>query len=154
MADDTRLTVSQAAAALGVSERTIRRRCTSGKISAKLVSTESGATWLIPLDALGIRSSEIEPAEPAAPVAATTPAELARLETDVQQIKAYLAGQINSREAMREDIGAALRAALAPLQESIEQLTEENIKLQSELAAQRPQPGRRSWLNLFSRKRL
>jgi excisionase family DNA binding protein len=152
MSTDSRLTVSQAAAALGVSERTIRRRCDAGKLAGELVSTESGATWLIPLDALGIRSSEIEPAEPAAPVAATTPAELARLETDVQQIKAYLAGQINSREAMREDIGAALRAALAPLQESIELLTEENIKLRAELAAQRPQPGRRFWANLLGRK--
>ncbi len=152
MSDTSRLTASQAAAALGVSERTIRRRCAAGKLAGELVSTESGATWLIPLDALEIRSSEIQPAEPTAPGAATTPAELARLETDVQQIKAYLAGQINSREAMREDISAALTQALSPVLMKLNELQEENSALRAQLAAQRPQPGRRPWANLLNRK--
>jgi predicted DNA-binding transcriptional regulator YafY len=152
MADDTRLTVSQAAAALGVSERTIRRRCTSGKLAAELVSTESGATWLIPIESLGLQPSLLPSAEPAAPAAATTPPELARLETDVQQIKAFLAGQINSREAMREDIGAALAQALSPVLMKLDELQAENSALRAELAAQRPQPGRSWWRNLIARK--
>ena len=41
------LTVSQAAAALGVSERTIRRRCDKGKLRARLVTTDSGPAWFI-----------------------------------------------------------------------------------------------------------
>jgi len=41
------LTVSQAAAALGVSERTIRRRCESGKIASHLATTENGREWQI-----------------------------------------------------------------------------------------------------------
>jgi excisionase family DNA binding protein len=41
------LTVSQAAALLQVSERTIRRRCESGKISGRLASLETGRAWLI-----------------------------------------------------------------------------------------------------------
>ena len=46
------LTVSQAAALLGVSERTIRRRCEGGKLAARLESTASGPAWLIDADAL------------------------------------------------------------------------------------------------------
>ncbi len=41
------LTVSQAAARLGVSERTIQRRCKNGQLSAHLVTDEDGAQWLI-----------------------------------------------------------------------------------------------------------
>jgi excisionase family DNA binding protein len=41
------LTVSQAAARLGISERTARRRCESGEIAARLETTESGKKWLI-----------------------------------------------------------------------------------------------------------
>jgi excisionase family DNA binding protein len=133
-----RLTVSQAAAALGVSERTIRRRCAAGKIEAELVSTETGATWLIPLASLGIASSEIQPADAAAPGAASHDdteiahqPQLARLESDVAQIKAYLAGQMSAR---------------------LEQLEEENARLRAELAAQRPQRVRSWWANLLSRK--
>jgi excisionase family DNA binding protein len=152
MSEETRLTVSQAAAALGVSERTIRRRCENGKLAGELVSTESGATWLIPIESLGLQPSLLPSAEPAAPAAATTPPELARLETDVQQIKAFLAGQINSREAMREDIGAALAQALSPVLMKLDELQAENSALRAELAAQRPQPGRSWWRNLIARK--
>ncbi len=41
------LTVSQAAARLGVSERTVQRRCKSGKLAAKLESGEEGAAWMV-----------------------------------------------------------------------------------------------------------
>jgi excisionase family DNA binding protein len=41
------LTVSQAAARLGISERTVQRRCKSGQLSARLVTDEDGAQWLI-----------------------------------------------------------------------------------------------------------
>jgi excisionase family DNA binding protein len=140
MSGATRLTVSQAAAALGISERTVRRRCENGKLKAELVSSESGATWSIPLASLGIAASAIQPAEAAVEAAAIhadepPPAtqQLARLENDIAQIKAYLAGQMSTR---------------------IQELEAENACLRAELAAQRPQPGRRSWLNLFSKKRL
>ncbi len=49
-APDEWLTVSQAAARLGVSERTVRRRCESGKLVARLVANEGGTggrAWLI-----------------------------------------------------------------------------------------------------------
>jgi excisionase family DNA binding protein len=41
------LTVSQAAALLGLSERTIRRRCERGELAARLVVNEGGKTWLV-----------------------------------------------------------------------------------------------------------
>ncbi len=138
MSDKTRLTVSQAAAALGVSERTIRRRCQSGKLQADLVSSESGATWLIPIDSLGLQPSLLPPAEAAgeaAAIHAATPhpeaQQLARMESEISQIKAYLAGQMSAR---------------------IADLEEENERLRAELSAQRPQPGRSWWANLLNRK--
>lgn len=126
-----KLTVSQAAAALGVSERTIRRRCASGKLTAELISGESGSEWLIPIESLGIQPSLIPAAEPAAPPAAISPPDLARIESDLAQIKAFLAGQMSAR---------------------LEELQEENARLRAALAAQRPQPGRTWWANLFKRK--
>ena len=41
------LTVSQAAARLGISERTVQRRCKNGQLSARLDTTPDGAQWLI-----------------------------------------------------------------------------------------------------------
>lgn len=41
------LTVSQAAARLGISERTVQRRCKRGQLSARLETTPDGTQWLI-----------------------------------------------------------------------------------------------------------
>jgi excisionase family DNA binding protein len=41
------LTVSQAAARLGISERTVQRRCKRGTITARLETTPDGTQWLI-----------------------------------------------------------------------------------------------------------
>ena len=41
------LTVSQAAAALSKSERTIRRRCESGKLTVRLDTSDTGKAWLV-----------------------------------------------------------------------------------------------------------
>ncbi len=51
------LTVSQAAALLKVSERTIRRRCEAGKLAARLDSNESGSVWLIDAAAISAVNS-------------------------------------------------------------------------------------------------
>lgn len=138
MSSTDHLTVSQAAAALGVSERTIRRRCASGKLAGELVSTETGATWLIPIQSLGIQPSLIPAADAAVEAAASVAIierpdqeQLARLESEIAQIKAFLAGQMSAR---------------------IADLEAENNALRAELAAQRPQPGRSWWANLLNRK--
>ncbi len=41
------LTVSQAAAALGISERAVQKRCASGKLAARRVETPQGTRWEI-----------------------------------------------------------------------------------------------------------
>jgi len=47
------LTVSEAAARLKVSERTIRRRCETGKLKADLQPTATGSAWHIEADSCG-----------------------------------------------------------------------------------------------------
>jgi excisionase family DNA binding protein len=47
------LTVSEAAAALKVSERTVRRRCETGKLKAELRPTATGTAWHIEADSCG-----------------------------------------------------------------------------------------------------
>jgi excisionase family DNA binding protein len=47
------LTVSQAAARLGISERTVRRRCEAGKLKAELKPTATGSAWHIEADSCG-----------------------------------------------------------------------------------------------------
>ncbi len=47
------LTVSEAAARLKVSERTIRRRCETGKLKAELQPTATGSAWRIEADSCG-----------------------------------------------------------------------------------------------------
>jgi excisionase family DNA binding protein len=47
------LTVSEAAARLKVSERTIRRRCETGKLKAELKPTATGSAWHIEADSCG-----------------------------------------------------------------------------------------------------
>lgn len=44
---DEWLTVSQVAAALEISERTVRRRCENGKLAARLITADSGPVWQI-----------------------------------------------------------------------------------------------------------
>jgi excisionase family DNA binding protein len=63
------LTVSQAAALLGVSERTVRRRCESGQLSARLMSNGAGKTWLISVAAT---NAAVTATEKSTPVAADT----------------------------------------------------------------------------------
>jgi excisionase family DNA binding protein len=58
------LTVSQAAARLGVSERTIRRRCESGRLVARLVVNEAGKTWLIDESATNSMATHTEMSAP------------------------------------------------------------------------------------------
>ncbi len=154
------ITVAQAAAILGVSQRSIRRRCASGHIAARSTITGHSKTWLIRRAAIvptevaedaAAATAEptddpTEPAGPASSTAATTaettdtlqrpaPDALAKLQSDVEQIKAYLAGQISTREAS--------------LIERLEQLTTENNELRSKLNAATQPSRKRSWWKLW-----
>ena len=121
-----RLTVAQAALALGMSERTLRRRVADGKIAAVKDSTPTtGTAWFIEaatVDALLCPSSQSAPTEeeqkeeetaPVAPLAllersaqAVEPqpeahAEIVQLRGEVLQIKAFLLGQVTAEDGQR-----------------------------------------------------
>jgi DNA-binding transcriptional MerR regulator len=122
-----KLTVSQAAAALGVSEKTIRRRCVSGALNCEKISTPTGESWVVSL-----------PAHAAATVAvasADTIAHLQTLETDVAQIKSFLAGQLSQQIATRDDVAQIVGDQLSPLIAELARLTAENEKLRSTVTA-------------------
>ncbi len=127
MSSPPRLTVSQAAAALGVSEKTIRRRCVAGTLNCEKIATASGPVWMVSL-----------PAHAAATVAvasADTLAHLQTLESDVAQIKGFLAGQLSQQIATRDDVAQIISEQLCPLLAELTRLTSENEKLRSELTA-------------------
>ncbi len=127
MSSPPRLTVSQAAAALGVSEKTIRRRCVAGTLNCEKIATATGPVWMVSL-----------PAHAAATVAvasADTLAHLQTLETDVAQIKGYLAGQLSQQIATRDDVAQIIAEQIAPLVEVIVKLNDDNEKLRSQVTA-------------------
>ena len=80
----TWLTTSQAAARLGISERTVRRRCEGGKLAAHQVTTDSGREWRVDPAAVGADSS--------GQAADTAPAKL-RTGADTQEQPADTCGQ-------------------------------------------------------------
>lgn len=67
------LTVSQAAAMLGKSERTIQRHCKSGKIMARLVTTDDGTEWQISPDEVTTGAAIVTPEREKVPPTVTTP---------------------------------------------------------------------------------
>jgi hypothetical protein len=198
------LSVAEAAAQLSLSERTVRRRCENGKLTARIESTPSGKAWLVCLQSLeetadhvtegvleeapqaqsSTRSQDtaatttaIVPvlersvSTPAATPLANAPAnsevlaEVGELRHDVEQIKAYLTGQITaemrdtlatlpSRDDIRDDLTTAMSAALSPVMQRLEELAGENAQLQTELHAERQkalaQVRRPWWKKLFS----
>jgi excisionase family DNA binding protein len=165
MSNSSRLTVAQAARALGLSERTLRRRVSGGKIEAvKGTTPETGAAWFIEqatVDALLAPRSGEEQKEDAPVLALVEPersVEIARLRDDVQQIKAFLIGKAMAEGSAELPpnlgvvIGQAMRETLAPLVERIEQQSAENALLKQQLAESQARDqerqkasARRSW---------
>ena len=197
------LSVAEAATQLSLSERTVRRRCESGKLTARIESTPSGKAWLVCLHPLketadpmteGVleeapqaqsstrsqdtaatstaivpvleRSVSTPAATPLANAAANSEV-LAELRHDVEQIKAYLTGQITaemrdtlatlpSRDDIRDDLTAAMSAALLPVMQRLEELAGENAQLQTELHTERQkalaQVCRPWWKKLFANR--
>lgn len=134
-----------------MSERTLRRRVTSGKIEAiKDTTPETGSAWFIEqttIDALLNPAIEVAPKEEeeddTASLALVEPvqnAEIVQLQSDVQQIKAFLVGQAmaESGEQLPTNlgtvIGQAMRETLAPMIERIEQQSAENALLKQQVA--------------------
>ena len=138
------LTVSQAASALRVSERTVRRRCEAGKLKAHLESTETGKVWLIDPASCGQAAATgaanaadsygqdfehektVEDERAADNVAARAdglrpevrPQENRALERRADRMEGFLAGQ------MEVAIARAVTEAVRPLHEEIKELRE------------------------------
>jgi excisionase family DNA binding protein len=167
MTDANYLTVSQAAARLGKSERSIRRQCAAGKLDAMEVLQQGGKAWQIPEAAVEraatgrtIAASDAAAVPDAAPIVAADAATIARLETQLQNVQAFLAGQINTRQAVREDVKLALDEALAPIAAALDALRSENERLRDQIvaeraerAAERDQEPRGFWANITRSKR-
>jgi hypothetical protein len=113
------LTVSQAAARLGVSERTVQRRCKSGKLAAKLESGEEGTAWLVdgsklPTGADTQNTSESRQSVVSVPTGAAnvpTGADSGLLE-HLRVENAFLRGLVEQRDRDAAELRAALREAL------------------------------------------
>jgi septal ring factor EnvC (AmiA/AmiB activator) len=167
MSDTELLTIPQAAAILKCSERTLRRHAASGKIEAIEVSRQGGKAWMIPKHiierAATVAATNSDTATEARPSAALDQASAARLEhveSTLEQVKAYLAGQINTRETVREDVKLALDEALTPIAAAINALRIENERLRDQIvaeraerAAERDERPRGFWANITRSKR-
>lgn len=100
-----------------------------------------------------------------APANSEVLAEVGELRHDVEQIRAFLAGQIAaemrdtlaalpSRDDIREDLTTAMSAAITPVMQRLEELAGENAQLQAELQREKQkalaQVRRPWWKKLFS----
>jgi hypothetical protein len=134
MSEPELIPLPQAAALMGMSERTLRRRCKAGTVAAKLVPNPAGGTaWMV--ERAAIDAATTQPGAASAAVAVNDATTLQRLETDVQQIKAFVAGQLTTREALRDEVSAALDASLSPLLLRLEELAAENAALKAQKKA-------------------
>jgi uncharacterized protein (UPF0210 family) len=134
MSDTELVPLPQAAALMGMSERTLRRRCKAGTVAAQLVPNPAGGTaWMV--ERAAIDAATTQPGAASAVIAATDAATLKRLENDVQQIKSFVAGQLTTREALRDEVSAALDASLSPLLARLEALATENAELRAQKSA-------------------
>lgn len=138
------LTVSQAAAALGISERAIQKRCASGKLAARRVETAQGTRWEI--DANQITRTGTRTGEPNArtldanqrtksPESPELTHEIGREPTNQQDANhanaqadfhahlveenRFLRGLVEQRDRDAAELRAALRTALAAMPKAL-----------------------------------
>jgi len=132
------LTVSQAAALLCVSERTVRRRCESGKLAARLDTTATGKAWLIEAAAIGQSAANTaDGADVAAPEEQaqeySIPADGAAIPTDTADMVRSL-GRLEGYAArdMEMLVARAVSSAVTPLVEEIAELRRALAELRNE----------------------
>ena len=114
---DDRVTLREAAARLGLSEKTVRRRIRTGRMVAELVPGPRGPQYLLLLS--------IDQRTPAATEPTTlTPADDARTST----------GEGNGHADITQEL-AALRAELAAVREGMAQMQEQIANLVALLSA-------------------
>jgi excisionase family DNA binding protein len=117
--DDEGLTISEASAAIGVSERTIRRWIKAGRLPAALQPGPRGQQYVIPTDA-------IERERAADPPARTSV-------VDIQTLTRALADQM--RDEFREQLDIAVESLNVQLSQRLQSIEQQLVELRAEFAA-------------------
>lgn len=103
-----KLTVKQAALALGVSAQTVRRRIAKGELPAKKELTDFGLTWLIPASVINASTDTVEvvsltrsmsPAEISQIIENAVAAQVEPLRAEIALLRSELASQTKALEA-------------------------------------------------------
>ncbi len=119
------LTVSEVAARLKISERTVQRRCKNGQLAARFETREDGAAWLIDGATLPTGAAIGADSE-AARVLAETEASFLRDALEVSRAnETFLRGAIEQHQRSEAELRAALRKALEAMPK---QLSGENLQ--------------------------
>lgn len=119
------VSVSQAAAALGVSERTIQRRASAGQVPARKVSRRDGEAWEVGLGAaivptgaangadsvLNLKEARALPTADTVPTVPPRGADSSR-EVELKEEVRFLRGQLEEANRGQAELRAALRKAL------------------------------------------
>ena len=145
MAATAPITVEQAAAILGVSVTTVKRRIRAGTIRAERASRAQGAVWLVYLPAAATRAAKERP--PAASVAATTAvtptataeAMVSLIQTTIGTVLGPLVGQLDAqRQTVERQAGriAELEREVGTLTERLSAQDRQNSALDARTAAQ------------------
>jgi len=138
------LTVSEAAARLKISERTVQRKCKTGKLTARLETTDTGTQWLVDGATLPTGADRVTPTFTRVP---TGDAILSggdaigadRVPTGADTTQAVEIAKLQGYAArdMERAIGDAVTQAIAPLMAQMQTMNETNIALQREVAETR-----------------
>lgn len=126
-----RLPIADAAAALGLSEKTVRRRIKAGTLAAEQVRTAQGFLWLVDVGLVTAGQVDQDRRE----MQITPPADLTR--TVVDEVTRSLSRRIEELVRENEQLRTRLAALEAP------RPTNETVSLAAEEPA--PDPAPRSW---------
>ena len=141
------VTVEQAAAILGVSVTTVRRRIRSGALRAEEARRPQGPVWLVylPPDAAAATGSDREVSTAAATAPTTTPAAdamVSLIQTTIATVLGPLVGQLDAQRQTIErqaDRVAELEREVGRLTERLA-LTAPESTLEASTAPQSPEP--------------
>lgn len=134
--DDGALSVDQAAAHFGVSERTIHRRIKQGQLQARKVDTPRGQVWRVYVDGSAVidDTSAVKHDSTMHPAKAGETIEMVRLVDRLTRENTQLAGQVGYLQRQVQEQQETIQRLLAPPKDE-----------PAEEHAAPAQPERRSW---------
>src|SRR4051812_26568935 len=146
VAAPTPITVEQAAARLGVSANTVKRRIRAGILRGEQARRPQGTVWLVYLDPASMGASEERPAAAtvAAPTAATPSAQAEAMVSLIQTTIATILGPLVAEQAAlrqlverQADQLVSQAVTIGRQSERVDALDLENGRLGTELAAEK-----------------